>query len=243
MYRIEIPTSFVDKAKFVRAIFTRVEEEYDFLVRLMTLTLDSTWRNRMLSKMDFSKEVKGLDLACGTGLVTFDLARRGKTRSIYVGLDLSPAMLTIALKNKTRVPANCEVEFVRAAGELLPFREGSFDYITIGLALRNFADKLAMFKESVRVLVNSGWFLSVDFVRPNNPVVWFFYRFHIFHVLPTLGRFVSSHWKRTLIYLAKSIQLSAPPTETCESLSEAGFRETFVERMSLGIVALIGAHK
>jgi demethylmenaquinone methyltransferase/2-methoxy-6-polyprenyl-1,4-benzoquinol methylase len=150
---MEIPTKFVEKVKFVQTIFTDVETEYDRLLHLMTFTFDSVWRSRMLSKIDFRHEITVLDLACGTGLVTFELGRRAKPGSLVVGLDLSPAMLSIAIRKKTRNLSNCSIEFVRAVGESLPFRDDSFSYITVGLALRNFANKLAVFKDSLRVLM------------------------------------------------------------------------------------------
>jgi demethylmenaquinone methyltransferase/2-methoxy-6-polyprenyl-1,4-benzoquinol methylase len=240
---MEIPTKFVEKAKFVLGVFTDVETEYDFLLHLMTLHFDSGWRRKMLSRIDFSSGGKVLDLACGTGLVTFELGRHANGGSLIVGLDLSPAMLRIARRNRLKARSRCPIEFVRAVGEFLPFREGSFSYITIGLALRNFADKLAMFRESLRVLKRSGWFLSVDFVRPGSTIVWFLYRFHIFRVLPALGRIASAHWKDTLIYLANSILISMPPAETCKLLEETGFRSTLSDGMSLGIVASIGAQR
>jgi demethylmenaquinone methyltransferase/2-methoxy-6-polyprenyl-1,4-benzoquinol methylase len=243
MARMEIPTNFVDKAKFVLGIFTNVESEYDFLLRLMTLTFDSTWRRRMISKIESSREIRVLDLACGTGLVTFELACARTAPRMIVGLDLSPAMLRIARKNKLRGQYNCPIEFVRAAGEFLPFRSQVFDHITVGLALRNFADKLAVFRESQRVLANAGSFLSVDFVRPDSSRVWALYRFHIFYVLPTIGRLVSLHWKRTLIYLANSIMIAVSPKQVCRLLSEVGFRRMLFEKMSLGIVVLIEAQK
>jgi len=243
MSTMEIPTKFVDKAKFVLRVFTGVETEYDSLLHLMTLTFDSVWRHRMLSKMDFSGEARVLDLACGTGLVTFEVARSTPTPRMVVGLDLSPAMLSTARRNKLRERGDCAIEFVRAAGEFLPFRGKLFDYITVGLAMRNFADKLAVFKESQRILRPVGCFLSVDFVRPDSSRVWSLYRFHIFHVLPIMGRAVSSHWKSTLIYLANSIMIAVPPGEICRELREVGFRNTFLEKMSLGIVALIEAQK
>jgi len=109
--------------------------------------------------------------------------------------------------------------------------------------LRNFANKLAVFKESRQVLMGSGWFFSVDFVHPDNNTVWLIYRFHIFHVLPALGRIVSTYWNRTLVYLANTILISTRIQEICILLEESGFRDTLVEKMSLGIVALIGAHK
>jgi len=240
---MNIPTKFVDKAKFVLRIFTDVEMEYDSLLHIMTLTFDAGWRRRMLSKMDLSREARVLDLACGTGLVTFQIARLTPTPQTVVGLDLSPAMLRMAKRNKLRESSDCPVEFVRAVGEFLPFRDELFDYVTVGLALRNFANKLAVFQESKRVLGASGCFLSVDFVRPDNSSVWALYRFHIFHVLPIMGRLVSSHWKRTLIYLANSITIAVPPGEVCELLTEIGFRRTFLDKLSFGIVALIGARK
>jgi len=241
--RIEIPTKFVEKAKFVLRVFTDVETEYDSLLHLMTLTFDSAWRRRMLSRVDFSGEVRVLDLACGTGLVTFELGRRANAASMIVGLDLSPAMLRTAKRNRLKERSGCPIEFVRAAGEFLPFRDGFFNYITIGLALRNFADKLAMFKESIRVLKVSGWFVSIDFVRPDSSLVWYLYRFHIFRVLPALGRMVSSHWRHTLIYLANSILISTSPEETCKLLEKTGFRDTHSDSMSRGIIASIAAQK
>ena len=47
MTQMEIPTRFVDKARFVRAIFTDVEREYDILLHMMTLSFDWVWRRRM----------------------------------------------------------------------------------------------------------------------------------------------------------------------------------------------------
>jgi len=99
---MEIPTKFVEKVKFVQTIFTDVETEYDRLLHLMTLTFDSVWRNRMLSKIDFRQEVRVLDLACGTGLVTFELGHRATPGSIVVGLDLSPAMLRVETKEHNK---------------------------------------------------------------------------------------------------------------------------------------------
>ena len=62
-------------------------------------------------------------------------------------------------------------------------------------------------------------------------------------MLPTIGRLVSSHWKRTMVYLANSIMIAVTPTEVCRLLSEVGFSNTVLDRMSFGIVALIGAQK
>ena len=240
---MEIPTRFVDKAKFVRVIFTDVEKEYDALLHLMTFSFDWVWRRRMFAKMDFSRKVVVLDLACGTGLVTFELSRVVRHGGLIVGLDLSPAMLAIANRKKRMLRSGCGVDFVRAAGEFLPFRSATFNYVTVGLALRNFGDKLAVFRDTLRVLLRSGWFLSVDFVRPEKDVVWRLYNFHIFHVLPALGGLVSAYWKRTLIYLANTILKSSSASETSEALVGVGFERTLFEKMTLGVVVLVCGQK
>jgi ubiquinone/menaquinone biosynthesis C-methylase UbiE len=123
----------------------------------------------------------------------------------------------------------------------MPFRNEIFDYETVGLALRNFGDKTATFNEAHRTLTKFGWFLSVDFVVPDNPFVRKLYMFHVFNLLPNLGRLVSSNWHRTLAYLAKPIQLSTSPAETRMMLSKSGFGQTFSEKITLGVVVLIGA--
>ena len=138
---------------------------------------------------------------------------------------------------------NCQVELVRAVGEFLPFREDLFDYVTIGLALRNFANKVGMFKESLRVMARSGWFLSIDFVRLKNHFLWSVYGFHLFHTMPAWGRLVSKYWYRTLVYLANSILISASAAENVKLLSEVGYRNTSFENITLGVVALLIAQK
>ena len=240
---MEIPTSFIEKARFVKVIFTDVEREYDMLLHLMTLGQDWTWRRRLLARIEFSQARRILDLACGTGLVTFDLSHSAKGRSMVVGLDPSKSMLDAVIRKKRAIGSENLPEFVRATGEFLPFRNQTFEYVTVGLALRNFGDRSAVFSESNRVLAPHGWFLSVDFVLPEAALLRRLYLFHIFHVLPALGRLVSTSWHRTLAYLANSIKLSTPPEQIRGMLLACDFQQAFSEKITLGVVALVGGEK
>jgi demethylmenaquinone methyltransferase/2-methoxy-6-polyprenyl-1,4-benzoquinol methylase len=240
---MEIPTSFVEKARFVRAIFTDVEREYDMLLHLMTLGLDWTWRRRLLARVQFPEARRVLDLACGTGLVTFDLCHSAKGRTMVVGLDPSKHMLQAAIRKKRILGRETSAEFLRATGEFLPFRAQTFEYVTVGLALRNFGDRSSVLSESNGVLISGGWFLSVDFVLPEGALLQRLYLFHIFHVLPALGRLVSTSWHRTLVYLANSIRLSTRPDEIRRELLACNFRRASFEKITLGIVALVGGEK
>jgi demethylmenaquinone methyltransferase/2-methoxy-6-polyprenyl-1,4-benzoquinol methylase len=238
---MEIPTGFVEKAKFVRVIFTDVEREYDVLLRLLTFGMDWAWRRRMFARITRRESMRILDLACGTGLVTFPLQQLVGPWGLVVGLDTSVSMLQPAVRRKH--PKGVPVELVRAVGESMPFRDGVFDYETVGLALRNFGDKEAMFREAHRTLADAGWFLSVDFVLPNRSLIRRLYMFYVLKVFPALGRLVSESWFRTLVYLGKSIQLSTPPGVVCKMLSGSGFRQTLFQRLTLGVVVLVGGQK
>lgn len=238
---MEIPTGFVEKARFVRVIFTDVEREYDLLLHLLTLGVDWAWRRRLFARITPRESTRILDLACGTGLVTFPLQRLVGAGGLVVGLDPSIAMLRPAVRRKglKGVP----VELVRAVGESMPFRDGVFDYETIGLALRNFGDKEAMFREAHRTLHNRGWFLSVDFVLPSKSLIRKLYLFYVMKVFPALGRLVSESWHRTFVYLGRSIQLSTSPQAVCVMLSGSSFHQTFFQRVTLGVVAVVGGQK
>jgi|SRR5579872_448624 len=96
------------------------------------------------------RHLEGLDvveLGCGTGYVSAWLARRGARP---VGLDPTPGQLEIARQ--------CEDEFgpsfplVRAAGEHLPFRDGSFDLAVSEYGAAIWADPYRWVPEAARVL-------------------------------------------------------------------------------------------
>jgi len=149
---------------------------------------------------------------------------------------LQPA---VRRKHEGRIP----VEFVRAVGEFIPFRDNVFDYETVGLAMRNFGDKKAVFREAHRTLIDAGWFLSFDFVLPRNSLIRKLYLFYVMKMFPIFGKRVSDNWYRTFVYLGKSIELSSPPNAVCKMLSDSSFRSTFFDEITLGVVALLGGQK
>ncbi|MGO9645715.1 MAG: class I SAM-dependent methyltransferase [Candidatus Bathyarchaeia archaeon] len=238
---MEIPTGFVEKARFVRVIFTHVEREYDMLLHMLTFGMDWVWRRRLLSKITRRESLRVLDLACGSGLITFPLKRLVGMSGLVVGLDPSTSMLQPAVRRKHA--GSVPVEFVRAVGEFMPFRDNVFNYETVGLALRNFGDKEAMFREAHRTLIDAGWFLSLDFVLPKSSLIRKLYLFYVLKFFPVFGKLISHSWHRTFVYLGKSIKLSSPPKEICGKLSSSSFQLTFFNEITLGVVALLGGQK
>ena len=133
-----------EKRRAVDDMFDRVAPRYDRMNRVISLGLDRRWRKRTVASLGLPPGARVLDLACGTGDLSRDLADAGYEP---VGLDRSDGMLAAA---RTRAP------LVRGDGEALPFPDGSLDGVVCGFALRNFVALGTVFGECARVLRAGG---------------------------------------------------------------------------------------
>jgi SAM-dependent methyltransferase len=93
-----------------------------------------------------------LDVGCGTGLVSNDLAVAVGPGGQVIGIDVSGGMLTVA---RARAQPNTDYQQVAAGAELW-FRQGSFDLVTFGDSISYLGDPGAMLRESRRVVREGG---------------------------------------------------------------------------------------
>jgi ubiquinone/menaquinone biosynthesis C-methylase UbiE len=96
-----------------------------------------------------------LDLGCGTGFPTLELAERLGSGATVVGVDPWAAALARARSKRERWPV-ANAHLVRGDGARLPFPDGGFDLVVSNLGVNNFADPDAAFAECRRVLVRDG---------------------------------------------------------------------------------------
>lgn len=92
-----------------------------------------------------------LDLGCGTGLSTRELATRFPGAH-HVGLDLAEGMVFHARSR----PRQGAIHWLCADAEHLPFAEGSFDLVFSNLSLQWFPDPARAFAEAARTLAPGG---------------------------------------------------------------------------------------
>ena len=182
-----------------------------------------------------------LDVATGTGLMAFNFAHQLKDEAMVVGIDICEPMIRKA-NDYRRQNEEKTVEFVAGQAEALPFMDGCFDCATITLALRNVTDPKLVFQEMNRVVRTGGSVVSLDFSRPNLMVRPFYY-FHIFIILPLIGRLVSKRWMEIFDYLALSIKRSLSPTKIENLMQTAGLSRVTIRRLSMGIVTLVSSIK
>lgn len=232
------------KVRFVMYLFADGPKEYDFLLKVMSLGRDRYWRTTTVTKAAPKVGDRALDIACGTGLISFELAGQGAQ---VVGLDVTREMVlqaNVLKKNYERqFSRKLDVEFVQARAENMPFRSDTFNFSTMGLAMRNVSSIKGTIEEMTRCVATGGEVMSMDFTLPKGGFFRSFYSFYIFWVLPTIGYVVSRHWNGILSYLAGSIKRSKTPEQISEVMRSCGLSPVTIKRMTLGVTALVSGKK
>lgn len=98
-----------------------------------------------------------LDVGCGTGFLSFELAARGHR---VTGIDFAPAMLTEAQRKAAECGA--AIRFEEGDAEQLPFAAGSFDLVMSRHLLWTLPHPKAAIDEWMRVLRPEGRLVVVD---------------------------------------------------------------------------------
>ena len=102
-------------------------------------------------------ELHALDIGCGTGFLSFELAAR---RHLVTGVDFAPAMLVEA--RRKAAAAGASIRFEEADAEQLPFPPGSFDLAISRHVLWTLPHPEAAIDEWIRVLRRGGRLVVVD---------------------------------------------------------------------------------
>jgi ubiquinone/menaquinone biosynthesis methyltransferase len=153
------------KRAYNEGLFTRVATEYDQATRAMSLGRDRIWKRRLVSLLPNVTAPNCVDLACGTGDVTAELAARYPLGRI-LGIDLTPAMLEVA---RSRCPQS-RVSFRAADMCHTGIADGWADVVTGSYALRNAPVLDDALREVRRVLKPGGTAAFLDFSK--SPAHW-----------------------------------------------------------------------
>ncbi len=208
-------------------MFDRIAATYDFLNHFLSLGVDLWWRRQAVQALwrcdPWAKTV--LDVATGTGDLAF-AALHHSPEATVVGLDLSRNMLRIAQeKRRARSISNRRYGLIAGNALAMPFRDDSFDAVTIAYGIRNMPDMAQAFREIRRVLRPRGHVLILEFSLPQNPLFRAPYLFYFREILPRLGGWVSRD-EEAYRYLPASVGAFISP----EAMSAFGAAEGFVTR-------------
>jgi demethylmenaquinone methyltransferase/2-methoxy-6-polyprenyl-1,4-benzoquinol methylase len=120
--------------------------------------------------------------------------------------------------------------------EKLPFKEGSFDLVSVAFGLRNMTDKAKALAEMARVLKPSGRLLVLEFSKVAAPLQKP-YDWYSFSLLPRLGQWVAGDGE-SYRYLAESIRMHPDQATLKTMMKAAGFGHVDVHNLTGGVVAL-----
>jgi demethylmenaquinone methyltransferase/2-methoxy-6-polyprenyl-1,4-benzoquinol methylase len=201
------------KRAYVRRLFSTIADRYDLITVLLSYGQDRGWKRRLVAIAAPSAGTTALDLACGTGDIAFAMAAEGAR---VTGLDITHRMLQLA-RAKSHAAS-----FVAGDMMALPFASAHFDTVTTGYGLRNVPELAPAIAEIHRVLKPGGQMLSLDFNRPENPVVRLGYLTYLTVVGSALG-LVLHRDPDTYRYIPASVRRYPGARRVTEMLREQGF--------------------
>jgi demethylmenaquinone methyltransferase / 2-methoxy-6-polyprenyl-1,4-benzoquinol methylase len=216
-------------------MFARIAGRYDLLNHLLSGNVDKRWRRAVAEALRPSlvEGARVLDVACGTGDLSFTLARAGAAE--VVGLDFCRPMLEIA--RRKAASESRAIPFVEGDALRLPFADESFDVVTIAFGLRNLSGVFEGLRELRRILRPTGRIAVLEFSDPVVPGFRALFRFYFTRVLPRVGGLVSGS-RGAYEYLPDSVRRFPDQKRLAALMREAGFEGVEYRNLTGGIAAL-----
>ncbi len=224
-----------EKSTLVREVFDSVAGKYDVMNDLMSLGIHRLWKREFLNALDPRPAYKLLDLAAGTGDITFGWLKRGG--GPVVMSDINEAMLSVGRDRATSNGYLGDIEFLVADAENLPLPDGTFDRVSMAFGLRNCTNKQKVIEEAFRLLRPGGRFLVLEFSKLQIAGLEKLYDAWSFQALPKIGGIIAKD-SASYQYLAESIRMFPPQEELKRMFEGAGFERVSFRNLSGGIAAI-----
>jgi demethylmenaquinone methyltransferase / 2-methoxy-6-polyprenyl-1,4-benzoquinol methylase len=221
-----------EHASRVREMFGKIAGRYDLLNHLLSGNVDKRWRQVVAKRVreGTSGESLILDVACGTGDLSLSLFE--STGARVIGTDFCRPMLSLAAG---KLPD--QITLVEGDALSLPFKDSTFDVVTIAFGLRNLSNISSGLKELRRILKAEGRVAVLEFSRPSNPVLRMLFGIYFRNLLPLLGGVISGS-RSAYTYLPSSVAQFPDQQQLVALIEQAGFDQVSYENLTGGIAAL-----
>jgi demethylmenaquinone methyltransferase/2-methoxy-6-polyprenyl-1,4-benzoquinol methylase len=171
----------------IRTMFDRISPVYDQLNDWLSLGQHKIWKEMTVKWSGAKLGDNCLDLCCGTGDLTFGLARHVGINGSLSAVDFSSNLLAVARQRAKRHYHLPGINWVEADVLDLPFPDNQFDAVTMGYGLRNVKDIRRSLEEIHRVLKPGAKAAILDFHQPSNQSLQFFQQWYLENIVVFLA--------------------------------------------------------
>lgn len=227
----------------VKDIFSSIAKKYERFNAVSSFGAYKAWLAGMMRQAPIEETDDVLDIAGGTGDVSFTVARTKHPAHIQC-TDLVDEMLDIARTHVEFEGKSCGVpiDFEVVDAQNIPYADNSYDAITMAYGIRNMPDRERALAEMFRVLKPGGSLTCLEFSTPPNAVWRALYNFYLKHLIPFWGGLITGD-KSGFVYLAKSIKAFPNQQGLAHLMENAGFVDVTWKNYTGGIAAVHVAHK
>ena len=225
-----------DKSKFVGDVFTSVAGNYDIMNDAMSFGMHRLWKKILVELAAVGEKDVILDIASGTGDISKLISQEYPNTNILMS-DINYDMLNEGRNRAIDESFYSNCSFCQLDGEMLPFKENTFDLITVGFGLRNFTDKNNGLLEMKRCLKKNGKLLILEFSKPLNPLFTKIYDWYSFNILPKIGSLLAND-SDSYKYLAESIRMHPDQEQLKQMIVDSGFGSCKFYNILNGVVAI-----
>jgi demethylmenaquinone methyltransferase/2-methoxy-6-polyprenyl-1,4-benzoquinol methylase len=230
----EVPEN--EKAGMVHGVFTNVASRYDIMNDVMSGGIHRVWKDAMMDWLCPRPGQRLLDVAGGTGDISFRFLERAGDASAVV-LDMTEQMLVEGRRRAEAGPRADRLDWVVGDAMSLPFPDNSFDVYTISFGIRNVTRIEDALSEAYRVLKTGGRLMVLEFSQLPNPGMQWLYDRYSFNVIPTMGKIIADD-RDSYQYLVESIRRFPDQERFAAMIREAGFEQVKYRNMTFGVAAL-----
>ena len=225
-----------EKAGRVRGVFGSVASKYDVMNDAMSFGIHRIWKDAMMDWLAPRPGQRLLDVAGGTGDISFRFLDRSGHGHATV-LDLTEPMLFEGRKRAEAAEMAESLDWVVGDAMALPFADNAFDVYTISFGIRNVTRPQEALNEAYRVLKPGGRLMVLEFSQIPNDLMQKVYDLYSFNIIPQMGKVIAND-RESYQYLVESIR-KFPDQETfLQMVKNAGFGQAKYRNLSMGIACL-----
>jgi demethylmenaquinone methyltransferase/2-methoxy-6-polyprenyl-1,4-benzoquinol methylase len=225
-----------ERVGMVKEIFSTITPRYDFLNHFLSLRRDIAWRRFAVKKMHFFRTKRFLDIACGTGDLSIETARRYPEITVC-GVDFVREMIDTGRKKVDQRNLARRIQLMSGDAIHLPFGDNTFDVAAMAFGIRNIPDRQEALREMVRVIVPGGQVMILEMTFTRNRFFKAIYNIYLNHILPCLARRLSSN-PAAYHYLADSIMNFPTPVEFTALMEGVGIKNVAAYSLTFGVTYL-----